>query len=175
MTKIIQQLTALLFLFSSLTLSAGEHNPKITLAEINEAQQEWGAAIVEIGAAENPEAVAKAHIAELYAYDLGTVLFKPTKAAADQFRGDPMEALSYFVTGIVSEDGGFALAPYTHVRFENEDVIVDSDSALAMGNYYFTTTEGVDVKVEYTFGYVRGPSGDLKINLHHSSFPYRPK
>ncbi len=145
------------------------------MAEINEAQQEWGAAIVEIGAAENPEAVAKAHIAELYAYDLGTVLFKPTKAAADQFRGDPMEALSYFVTGIVSEDGGFALAPYTHVRFENEDVIVDSDSALAMGNYYFTTTEGVDVKVEYTFGYVRGPSGDLKINLHHSSFPYRPK
>ena len=175
MTKKIQQLTALLFLLFSLTLSAGEHNPKITLAEINEAQQEWGAAIVEIGAAENPEAAAKAHIAELYAYDLGTVLFKPTKAAADQFRGDPMEALSYFVTGIVSEDGGFALAPYTQVRFENEDVIVDSDSALAMGNYYFTTTEGVEVKVEYTFGYARGPSGDLKINLHHSSFPYSPK
>ncbi|MFP4156582.1 MAG: hypothetical protein ACLFU4_03105 [Opitutales bacterium] len=175
MTKKIQQLTALLFLFFPLTLSAGEHKPRITLAEINEAQQEWGAAIVEIGAAEDPEAVAKAHIAELYAYDLGTVLFKPTKAAADQFRGDPREALSYFVTGIVSEDGGFALAPYSQVRFENEDVIVDSDSALAMGNYYFTTSGGVEVKVEYTFGYVRGPSGDLKINLHHSSFPYSPE
>lgn len=146
------------------------------MADIKNAQKEWGAAIVAIGAAKDPEAVAKAHIAKLYAYDLGWVLFKPTKAADDQFRGDPMEALSYFVTGIVSKDGGFALAPYTQVRSVNEDVNVDSDSALAMSNYYFTTTDGIEVvKAEYTLGHVRAPSGDLKINPHHSSFLYNPK
>ena len=43
-----------------------------------------------------------------------------------------------------------------------------------MGNYFFTGPDGSDTKVEYTFGYVRGDDGKLKINLHHSSLPYAP-
>jgi hypothetical protein len=43
---------------------------------------------------------------------------------------------------------------------------------MAMGNYFFTTTEGDEVKVEYSFGYERGEDGDLMIVLHHSSLPY---
>jgi hypothetical protein len=40
-----------------------------------------------------------------------------------------------------------------------------------MGNYFFTDLNGDEAKVEYTFGYQL--QGDvLKIDLHHSSFPY---
>jgi hypothetical protein len=41
-----------------------------------------------------------------------------------------------------------------------------------MGNYFFTDLEGNEAKVEYTFGY-QLIDGDLKIDLHHSSFPYQ--
>ncbi len=52
--------------------------------------------------------------------------------------------------------------------------MIDSDSALSMGNYYFTTKDGSEVKVEYTFGMERMDDGTLKIVLHHSSLPYKP-
>jgi len=43
---------------------------------------------------------------------------------------------------------------------------------MAMGNYFFTDTEGIETKVEYTFGYFLNDSEVIKINLHHSSIPY---
>ena len=46
--------------------------------------------------------------------------------------------------------------------------------ALAMGNYYFTTTEGDEVKVEYTFAYMKDENGNLKIVAHKSALPYEP-
>lgn len=49
--------------------------------------------------------------------------------------------------------------------------IIDGDSALAMGNYFFTGPDGAEVKVEYTFGYKADGNGDLRIRLHHSSMP----
>jgi hypothetical protein len=144
----------------------------ITKEAVIAAQKQWAEGIVAIGKADDPKAAALNFLNTLYGYDMGDVLFKPTKAAEKQFRGTKDEALSYFVTGIVAEDKGFALAPYTKVRFENEGIVVKSDSAMAMGNYYFTTTEGTDIKVEYSFGYVTDENGKLKINLHHSSLPY---
>lgn len=153
--------------------SANAECTNITKDKVTAAQTKWGAGIVEIGKSDSSKERAEKHLDELYGYDLGEVLFKPTKAAGDQFRGTEEEALSYFVTGIVAEDKGFALAPYTNVRFENEGIIIDCDSALAMGNYYFTTTEGNEIKVEYSFGYIEDKDGNLKINLHHSSLPYQ--
>ena len=151
----------------------------ITEAEVAAAQQAWGEGIVAIGAAytagEDYNAAAVDHIERFYAYGEHTILFKPTLAAEDQFRGTFDEALSYFVGGSIEEDNGFAIAPYTAVRWENEATIVDSDSAMAMGNYFFTTTSGEEVKVEYSFGYVRGEDGTLQIVLHHSSLPYAPE
>lgn len=151
----------------------------ITEAEVLEAQKIWGDGIVAIGDAYSNEgdykAVAAEHVDTLYGYDEGTVLFKPTKAAAEQFRLTEEEALSYFVGGIVEEDHGFALQPWTNVRFENAGIIIDTDSAVAMGNYFFTDAgTGEEAKVEFTFGYVRGENGDLLINVHHSAFPYNP-
>ncbi len=152
---------------------------KITEAEVMAAQQAWGEGIVAIGAAytadEDYTAVAAEHITKFYAYGAEPVLFKPTLAAADQFRGTFEEALSYFVGGIIDEDNGFAIAPYTDVRWENEDIFIDADSAMAMGNYFFTGTDGNETKVEYSFGYVKDAAGDLKIVLHHSSLPYSPE
>ena len=154
------------------TAGYAESCKPITKDEVTAAQKRWAHGIVAIGKARDHQSAALNHINTLYGYDLGLVLFKPTKAAQDQFRGTKDEALSYFVKGSVPEDQGFALAPYTKVRFENEGIIADCDSALAMGNYYFTTTQGKDIKVEYSFGYVRDKNGQIKINLHHSSLPY---
>ncbi|MEM8830616.1 MAG: calcium-binding protein [Cyanobacteria bacterium P01_G01_bin.19] len=80
--------------------------------------------------------------------------------------------MSYFVGGIISEDQGFALAPFTDVRFENEGIITYDDTAISMGEYFFTQTDGSEIKVEYSFGYIRDENGELKINLQHSSLPY---
>ncbi|MFO1243475.1 MAG: hypothetical protein U1E36_09840 [Rickettsiales bacterium] len=153
--------------------SAGHH--KITKDEILAAQKAWGDGIVAIGKAKDHKKAALEHINTLYAYDMGPVLFKPTKASAVQFRDTKEEALSYFVSGKEPEDKGFALAPYTKVRFENHGMAIDCDTALAQGNYYFTKTDGQEIKVEYSFGYVEDKDGHLKINLHHSSLPYTPE
>lgn len=153
-------------------------NP-ITAEEVAAAQQGWGEGIVNIGAVHTEGGdVAQAatdHINTFYAYEDGEeILFKPTLAAEDQFRGTFEEALSYFIGTEGTEDGGFAIAPYTNVRWENEGTIIDEDgdAAMAMGNYYFTGTDGNETKVEYTFGYTRNDAGEVVINLHHSSLPF---
>ena len=150
----------------------------ITTEEVEAAQQAWGEGIVKISTAhangEDYKAVARNHLDTLYNYDHGMVLFKPTLAAEDQFRGTYNEALSYVVKGMRAEDSGFAIKGWTDVRFENEGIVTDDDNAMAMGNYFFTGPDGSVTKVEYTFGYVRDEDGNLKINTHHSSMPFQP-
>lgn len=160
------------------TAEAAAANP-ITEAEVEAAQQAWGEGIVAIGQTfiedGDYRARAQEHITTHYAYgDDATVLFKPTLAAEDQFREINEEALSYFVGTEGTEDRGFAIAPYTAVRWENNGTIISDsgDMAVAMGNYYFTGTDGNETKVEYSFAYERGDDGELDIVLHHSSLPY---
>jgi len=151
----------------------------ITAEEVTAAQQGWGEGIVKIGQVftdgGDVAAAATDHINTFYAYEDGnTVLFKPTLAAENQFRGTFEGALSYFIGTEGTEDGGFAIAPYTNVRWENEGTVIDDDGdkAIAMGNYYFTGTDGNETKVEYTFGYIKNDDGELKITAHHSSLPF---
>lgn len=149
----------------------------ITTQDIVKAQKIWADAIVKIDKIylENGDYETETHhiIDTLYAYNEGNVLFKPTKASKDQFRGTEKEALSYFVKGLLEEDHGFALQPWSKVRFENEDFLLMTDYAIAMGNYYFTDAHtGKEVQVEFTFGYIKNSNEDLLINLHHSSLPY---
>lgn len=150
----------------------------ITNEEIAEAQRIWGDGIVAIGKAFTDKGdyikAAEKHLDTLYAFETGTVLFKPTKAADVQFRPTRESALSYFVGGNdkYKEDHGFAIHPWTNVRFENAANSIHGDYAVAMGNYFFTQLDGSEVKVEYTFGYLKGSDGKLKINLHHSSVPF---
>ncbi len=156
---------------------SGDH--MITEKEVLAAQKAWGEGIVAIGAVfqEGGDYKAKAaeHIRTLYAYEQGTVLFKPTLAAEDQFRETFDEALSYFVKGEIAEDSGFAIRPWQEVRFGDQDILLSGDTAAAMGNYFFTPVgETEEVKVEYTFGYMKDEDGKLRINIHHSSVPYSP-
>lgn len=103
-------------------------------------------------------------------------MFKPTLAADQQFRSTFDDALSYFVAtnNACPEDKGFAIKGWTAVRFENVDILTEGKVGMAMGNYFFTTPEGDEVKVEYSFGYILDDAGSVRINLHHSCMPYAP-
>lgn len=153
----------------------------ITEAEVVAAQKEWGEGIVHIGKVfidgGDYEKAASDHIQNLYGYDIGMVLFKPTLASEHQFRNTFDAALSYFIgkNETYKEDSGFAIKPWTKVRWENIGIINGgSNMAIAMGNYYFTTLEGDEVKVEYTFGYVKDQDDRLRIVVHKSSLPFDP-
>ncbi len=153
----------------------------ITENEVLEAQQAWSNGIVNIGKVflENGDykAAATEHINRFYNYQEGTVLFKPTLTSEKQFRTDFQGAFSYFVGGDASypEDHGFAIKPWSAVRWENIGTKITGNMAVAMGNYYFTPAKGGDaVKVEYSFAYTKDKSGQLKIILHDSHLPYKP-
>jgi hypothetical protein len=163
------------------TVSQVEEIPAITEQEVADAQKAWGDGIVRIGQVfQDKGDVAKAataHINQFYNYQEGTVLFKPTLAAEKQFRTDFQGALSYFVGGDenYAEDKGFAIKPWTAVRWENIGTKIIGNMAVAMGNYYFTPSDGSDpVKVEYSFAYTKNDDGELKIILHDSHIPFQP-
>ena len=154
--------------------------PQITLEDITEAQEMWGEAVVEIGRhAKDPvkaAEVAKNAARTAYAFDEGPIQFKPTLANKIPFRHDLEGALSYFVGGnerSYPEDNGFALRPWSNVRFENDLIKITGNVAIAMGHYYFKDANThVEDKVEYTKGYVKLPDGRVLIFLQHSSKPY---
>ena len=150
----------------------------ITNEEVKKIQSTWGEGVVKIGSLKHNriecEKFTSDFLDNLYAFEMGDVLFKPTKCAIEQFRPTKSEALSYFIAGddrACDEDKGFAIQPWTKVRFENSGFILEEERALSMGNYFFTDLNGDEAKVEYTFGY-KLIDGKLKIDLHHSSFPY---
>ncbi len=151
---------------------------KVTKEEILQAQKGWGNELVAVGKAYtdggNYQKAAQELINNLYAYQTGEVLFKPTKASDIEFRTTKEGALSYFIghNKKFPEDKGFALQPWTKVQFNNEAVYINDDVGAAMGKYFFIPQKGKDVGVEYTFGYVKSKDGKLKIFLHHSSLPY---
>lgn len=118
---------------------------------------------------------------ELYAYGHTEVLFKPTMASEYQFRPTPKSAISYFIGGSnvdggYDEDDGFAInggKGWSKCVYDNHNIVIKSDIALAMGNYYFTcATTNEETKAEYTFGYIRCNDGVVRIFLHHSSLPH---
>lgn len=151
---------------------------KISKQEIIAFQDSWGSAVVNVGKLfldkQNYQSAAKELVEKFYAYKEDTVLFKPTRAEYDQFRSDAEGALSYFIGNNpnYTEDTGFALQPWTKVRFENSEIVFVENYALSMGNYFFTDLNGHSKKVEYSMGFFRNDKGELKINLHHSSVPY---
>ena len=76
--------------------------------------------------------------------------------------------------GEYQEDKGFALQPWSKVRFDNHTVKLQGNIAIAMGHYYFTGPDGKETKVEYTKGYVKTPDERVLIFLQDSSLPYSP-
>ena len=150
----------------------------ITKSQIHETQKKWGDGIVKIGALKDNESecleFTSSFLNSLYDFENNDVLFKPTKAAEQQFRPNFEMALTYFLGGsksYCSEDEGFAMKPWLDVKFVNSGFIIENERAIAMGNYFFTDSNGTVVKVEYTFGY-KLRNGSLVIDLHHSSLPF---
>ena len=141
-------------------------------------QKEWADSIISIGKIfldkGNYRLEAEKTLKKLYAFDISNVLFKPTFASQNQFRNSFEDALSYFIGGNIEEDNGFAIKPWFKIRFSENKIVISHDSAIAMGNYYFTSVEDKknETKVEYTFGYIKDKKGNLRINLHHSSIPH---
>jgi len=151
----------------------------ITKQEVIKAQENWARGVEEIGKifAEKGDYIAQAQkfIEELYFFQDHEVLFKPTLAYKDQFRNKFEDALSYFVAsnGRHEEDKGFALMPWINIDFQNNGIIIENDTALAMGNYLLRNANEVELKVEYSFAYIKDSNNNLRIILHHSSIPYQ--
>ena len=156
----------------------------VTETEVIDAQNFWAQSIVDISNAflsgEDYATLASERAGELYGYKYANVLFKPTKAAQQQFRPTAGDAMSYFIghDAVINgykEDQGFAINAkkgFSQVVFENHQIDCHGDVAHAMGTYEFTcATTGEISSVEYTFGYKR-LDGKVRIYLHHSSIPY---
>ena len=161
----------------SLAKHSGElpTGPQITPADVAAAQTGWGEAVVAIGkAGKDAPKVAEKAAKSAYAFELGAIQFKPTLAAEAPFRPDLEGALSYFVAGNpkYTEDSGFALKPWSNVRFDNHTIKYTGNIAIAMGHYYFTGPDNTETKVEYTKGYVKLRDGRVLIFLQDSSLPY---
>lgn len=152
--------------------------PTLTQDDIMEAQKMWGDAVVAIGAAgEKAAEVAEEAARAAYAFELGEIHFKPTLVSEIPFRPDLEGTLSYFISGNdkYPEDKGFALKPWSKVRFVNDTVKIFGNKAIAMGHYYFTAAEtGEETKVEYTKGYVKTEDGRVLLFLQDSHIPYTP-
>ncbi|MEM7688446.1 MAG: phosphoribosyl-AMP cyclohydrolase [Pseudomonadota bacterium] len=162
------------------TQKAQQSTQCITEQEVIKAQKAWGDGIVKIGQIYSDggdyRAAAADHINTFYGYDINQVLFKPTLARDAQFRLTFDGALSYFVGDNPSypEDKGFAIAPWSAVRWQNAGITNNvCGMAIAMGNYFFTPAEGgEETKVEYTIGYVKDDAGDLRMIVHKSTIPF---
>ena len=149
----------------------------MTEQDIIKAQNLWSEGIIKMGQISNDikslEIYASNFLDRLYNFE-DKVLFKPTKAKNFQFRNNKKSAMSYFIAGDrreYAEDKGFALSNWSKITFENSDIILAEESALAMGNYTFEN-ENLKIKVEFSFGYKK-INGLVKINLHHSSIPFQ--
>ena len=111
--------------------------------EIINIQKEWASGIVKMGELSNDrdslESFTSDFLDKIYDFD-NQVLFKPTKAANEQFRNSKGSAYSYFIAGDdreCQEDNGFALSNWTEILFDNSNIIINEDIAIAMGNYTF--------------------------------------
>ena len=80
--------------------------------------------------------------------------------------------MSYFIAGserVCDEDKGFAIQPWTKVRFENTGFILEEKKSDLDGELLDLIAMA---KIEYTFAY-KLVDGELKIDVHHSSFPFQ--
>lgn len=149
----------------------------ITEPHVHEAQADWAAAIIEIGAQPTPQdskVMAENYTVILYACNTTGVVFKPTLARDPQFRDTFTGALSYFVGQDPNfpQDTGFALDAWINITFMNVKIILLEDVAVAGGLYYFENAEGDYTIADYTFLHTQVNNDTHKTSAQHSSLPY---
>lgn len=158
----------------------------VTYDEVNAAQQAWCDGLEKIGqlytSGGDYKTYTEQFITETYNYDFGKVFFKPTLAYGDNtFRTTKDGALAYFIGGNPNfpEDKGFALNPWTEVRYDNlgtnnEGIQIYGSVAITMGNVWVKGPDGKEVMVDKTFVFKKGKDGKLRLIVHKSALPFSP-
>lgn len=114
-------------------------------------------------------------VEEAYGDPRGTVLFRPTLAAAPQSVRTTREgAISDFVGGdqAFPHDHGFATKNWKKCDIQNAAIFIAGDTATTMGNVRFTDKDGKVTVVDKTWEFVKDNAGKMRIMVHHSSLPF---
>ena len=154
----------------------------ITEKELTEARNAWGKGLIDISSAYDIDGInevttlASVTLDNLYGFEFGPILFKPTLSGGNQtFRTDKEGTLSYFIgqNSKYPSDTGFGLKSWRESKSETSSIFVENDIAMWMGWVSLTNKDGDVVKVDKSWGYKKNKDGKLKIVLHHSSLPYQ--
>ena len=152
--------------------------------DLLDARIAWGDGLIKISKTfetagiEAATSVASSMIDQLYFFDFGEVLFKPTLSGGSQtFRPTKEGALSYFVghNSSYPNDNGFGIKFWRKVSSETSAIFIDDTVAMWMGWVTFIDKDGQVTKVDKSWGYKMDDNRNLKITLHHSSLPYENK
>ncbi|SFQ61062.1 hypothetical protein SAMN05421853_1133 [Roseivivax halotolerans] len=144
----------------------------ITDNEIAAARETWGDGLVTISKAHEANGFDEARriacdlLDSTYGFDIGPVLFKPTLSGGEKtFRTSRKGALSYFVgrDPDFPLDAGFALRRWRHTWSETAASLIDGNTAMWMGWFFFTDTAGKTVKTDKSFGYLKDADDVLRI------------
>ena len=133
----------------------------------------WKEKILDIGIAyqegNDYRGKARAFIETHYAFSSGDVLFKPTFTSDVIFRNNFEDALSYFISGDISEDSGFAIKPWQDIEASEVNFLVEDNFCAVMGilNLKSPNSEN-QTKIAFTFILVKDDNR-IKIKIHHSS------
>ena len=150
--------------------------------DMSDARNAWGDGIILISKTydkngiEAATAVARKILQDLYAFELGPILFKPTMSGVNQsFRSDLEGALSYFVGSNpkYKMDKGFGIKSWYKCESKTSDIFIENDIAMWMGAVTLSSKNGDVIKVDKSWAYKKMSNGNLKIVLHHSSLPYK--
>ena len=149
--------------------------------QLMQARVAWGDGMIAISRAydgsgiELAKGVADGFLDDVYGFELGPVLFKPTlSGGAQTFRPTKEGALSYFVghNPAYPSDSGFGIKSWHEIKSKTCAAFIDEDVAMWMGWVTLTDKDGHSVVVDKSWGYKKLGNGALKIVLHHSSLPY---
>ena len=153
----------------------------ISEKELTEARFAWGEGIISISKSYNEKGIDEATtvankvLDNLYGFEFGPVLFKPTLSGGTQtFRTNKEGALSYFLgnNSKYPEDTGFGIKSWCKFDSQTSGIFLEKNVAIWMGWVTLTNNLGELIKVDKSWGYKKSSNGTLKIVSHHSSIPY---
>ena len=150
--------------------------------DLNDVLNAWGDGIILISKTydekgfDETSKVAKKILQNLYAFELGPILFKPTLSTGNQtFRSNLEGALSYFIGNNTKypNDDGFGIKSWHKFESKTSETFIENNIAIWMGSVTLTKKNGNILKVDKSLAYKKLSNGKLKIILHHSSLPYK--
>ena len=148
-------------------------NNVINKEQIDSFLNSWAEGVLAIGKyyLENENFTQRAliFIEKHYAFNHGSVMFKPTFTKEKIFRNDKKSALSYFVGGEMTEDSGFAIKPWESIDLAEVNYLTENNFSAVMGTLHLKPFDSEKISV-IAFTFVLEKYNDsIKIKIHHSS------